>query len=232
MDDLIPRRVSPLTRRTFLARAGAAGAGTLGLALLGGVAVAAEPRHAAHEMAGNSRADREALQDAMRKLWEDHIIWTRMVIVSFAAGLPDLDVAIGRLLRNQDEIGAAIVPFFGAAAGDALAALLREHISGAAALLAAVRGGDADAIEAARVAWYANGDAIAAFLHGANPRDWPLGEMTAMMREHLDLTLEEAAARLEGDWEGDVAAYDRVHAAILRMADMLTAGLLGARRQG
>ena len=51
-----------------------------------------------------------ALRTDMRKLWEDHITWTRMVIVDFAAGLPDLKAAELRLLRNQVDIGNAIKP--------------------------------------------------------------------------------------------------------------------------
>jgi hypothetical protein len=63
-------------------------------------------------------------------------------------------------------------------------------------------------------------------LSDANPKNWPSHEMQAMMTSHLDLTLEEAVARLNGDWSGDVAAYDKVHDEILHMADMLTNGIL------
>ncbi|MGH9175636.1 MAG: hypothetical protein ACRD1H_14820, partial [Vicinamibacterales bacterium] len=137
-----------------------------------------------------------------------------------------------RLLSNQDDIGNAIVPFFGADAGASLTALLREHILIAAAILTAAKAGDDAGLNSALADWYANADEIAAFLHGANPRAWPLGEMTRMMREHLDLTLAEAVARLQGDWDADVVAYDRVHDAILLMADMLSDGLLNDTGHG
>lgn len=173
-----------------------------------------------------SRTSRTALHDAMRELWEDHIVWTRMVIVSFVSDLPDLDVAVDRLLDNQDEIGDAVRPFYGDVAADELTRLLREHITGAAALLVAAKSGDTAAIELASTAWYANGDEIGALLADANPRNWDRGEMQAMMRDHLDLTLAEAVARLEGRWADDVTAYDQIHAQILHMADMLTDGIV------
>jgi hypothetical protein len=173
-----------------------------------------------------SRADREQVRLTMRKLWEDHVVWTRMVIVAAIAGSSDVDSATQRLLANQDDIGDAIAPFFGHEAGAGLAALLREHILIAAEILAAATSGDSEAFDTALASWYVNGDDVAGFLHTANPRSWPLGHMKAMMREHLDLTLAEATARLNGDWDADVRAYDRVHDAILRMADMITDGLL------
>jgi hypothetical protein len=167
-----------------------------------------------------------SFRNVMRVLWEDHIVWTRLYIVSVAADLPDKEVAARRLLRNQADIGNAIKPFYGRAAGDKLTELLRGHILTAAELLAAAKADDSSKMKAASDRWYANADEIAVFLSGANPRHWPAAEMKGMMRGHLDLTLQEASARLKGDWSADVAAYDKVHTQILHMADMLSTGMI------
>lgn len=177
-------------------------------------------------LAANMLEKQSAFQNAMRALWEDHITWTRLYIVSVAADLPDKDATAGRLLQNQSDIGNAIKPFYGSAAGEKLTALLRTHILTAAELVAAAKAGDKAKIGEASKRWYANADEIAAFLSAANPKSWPLAEMKAMMKGHLDLTLEEASARLKGDWPADIAAYDKVHKQILHMADMLSAGII------
>ncbi|HEX7527345.1 MAG TPA: hypothetical protein VF327_13605 [Gaiellaceae bacterium] len=166
-----------------------------------------------------------ALHTAMDKLWEDHITWTRMVIVDFAAALPDLKTAEIRLLRNQTDIGNAIKPYYGAAAGNKLTSLLRTHILEAVPVLTAAKAGDKTKLTQALDAWHANGQQIAAFLTKANPVDWPLAMTTTMMKHHLALTTKEAVARLQGNWTTDVAAYDQVHAEILQMADMLSTGI-------
>ena len=163
---------------------------------------------------------------AMDKLWEDHVTWTRVYIISVTSGLPDADTAAQRLLQNQVDIGNAIKPLYGDEAGDQLTALLNDHILTAADLLAAAKAGDEAKFEAANQSWYENADQIAGFLNSANPENWPLSNMQAMMKSHLDLTLEEATARLKGDWAGDVTAYDKVHDEILEMAGMLTEGIV------
>lgn len=169
---------------------------------------------------------RAAFHDAMRQLWEEHITWTRVYIISAAAGLPDADQAAQRLLRNQSDIGDAVKPFYGDAAGASLTALLRGHILTAAKLIGAAKSGDTAAVTAASAQWYANADSIATFLSAANPRHWPAGTMRSAMRMHLDLTLKEAVARLHGDWAADIAAYDEVHRHILQMADVLSDGIV------
>ncbi len=79
----------------------------------------------------------------MRVLWEDHITWTRLAIISLTTGSPDTEATVGRLLRNQTDIGNAVKPFYGKAAGNALTAKLREHILIAADVIAAAKAGDA-----------------------------------------------------------------------------------------
>lgn len=174
----------------------------------------------------SSAATATTFAAAMDKLWEDHIVWTRMVIVDFAANLPDLKVAEARLLRNQADIGDAIKPYYGEAAGNKLTQLLRTHILEAVPVLVAAKAGDKPKLNAALKAWYANGHQIAVFLSKANPDNWSLPMMDSMMKQHLQLTTAEAVARLGGHWSADVAAYDRVHREILEMAGMLSSGIV------
>ena len=166
-----------------------------------------------------------AFQNAMRQLWEDHIVWTRLFIVDFAANSPETSATTARLLQNQVDIGDAVKPFYGEKAGNDLTALLKTHILDAADLLAAAKAGDSAKVTDASHRWYANADDIAAFLSAANPA-WKLAEMKEMMKSHLDLTLAEATAHLKGDWTADIAAYAKVEQEILQMADMLSAGII------
>ena len=166
----------------------------------------------------------EQLHVAMRKLWEDHVQWTRIYIVDQTANLPDTSFAAQRLLQNQVDIGNAIVPFYGQAAGTQLTMLLQTHITGAVAVLQAVESGNQADIDAANAAWYANADDIAHFLAAANPH-WRLADLQNEMKMHLDKTLAEAAAHLGGNWGADVLAYDIVVADIRGMADILSDGI-------
>ena len=202
-------------------------AAVAGIAAALALLFATDHPESAHAMRAEARsAKAAALSASMAKLWEDHIVWTRMVIVDFAAGLPDLKAAETRLLRNQTDIGNAIKPYYGAAAGNALTGLLRTHILEAVPVLQAAKDGDKPALTKALGAWYANAHRIAAFLSKANPQAWPLSMTTSMMKRHLDLTTQEAVARLQGHWLADVAAYDSVHSEILQMANMLSSGII------
>ena len=188
------------------------------------VAMASPPAFAAPK--DTAKISPVAFNKAMRHLWEDHITWTRLYIVSAAANLPDKDATAQRLLQNQADIGKAVSAFYGDAAGDKLTALLKDHILGAAALIEAAKSGDQAKISDASAKWYANADEIAAFLNGANPKNWPLEDMKAGMKMHLDLTLAEATARLQGKYTDDIADYDKIHDHILGLADLLSTGII------
>ena len=165
------------------------------------------------------------LRQAMRKLWEDHVIWTRLYIISAVADAPDLDVTTARLLKNQDDIGNAVKPFYGEDGGNKLIDLLKAHIIGAAELVIAAKAGNAAKAEEAEKKRYENADEIAVFFSAANP-NWPEKEMKEMMYDHLSLTKSEAVKRLTGDYAGDIADFDNIVMQIIGMADMLSEGLI------
>jgi hypothetical protein len=167
-----------------------------------------------------------ALREGMRQLWEDHIVWTRLAIISLTTGTPDTEATVGRLLKNQVDIGNAVKPYYGKAAGNKLTAELRRHILIAADLIAAAKAGNQVALAEEQARWAKNADDIAAVLASVNPRFFKLSVLKAEMQMHLKLTTEEAVARLQGKWAADVAAYDRIHRHILHMSDYLSDGLV------
>jgi hypothetical protein len=167
-----------------------------------------------------------ALRSNMRRLWEDHITWTRLAIISLTTNSPDTEATVGRLLKNQTDIGNAVKPFYGNAAGNELTKQLRTHILIAADVIAAAKSGDAAKLADAQARWARNGDDIAAVLNSVNPRNWKLAAMKAELRMHLKLTTEEAVARLNGNWNADVAAYDKIHRHALHLSDLLSTGLI------
>jgi hypothetical protein len=184
-------------------------------------AVAADKKAAA-VAPGMSATD---LRDGMRKLWAEHVMYTRNFIISALAGLPDQSVATTRLLQNQDDIGNAIKPFYGNEAGTKLTALLRDNILIAADIVKAAKSNEGQVVDADQKKWRVNADAIAALLSGANPQ-WGKVSLTEMLYKHLDLTTYEVVARVKMDWPADIQAYDAGYAHMLVFADMLTNGII------
>jgi hypothetical protein len=175
------------------------------------------PRHA--------RPQALSLQLALRRLWSDHVIWTREYVVAAIANAPDAQAVAGRLLANQEHIGSAVVPFYGEQAGEALTGLLKQHIMVAVELIEAAKAADQDKFADADRRWDANARDIAAFLSSANPH-WPEHDVADLLSQHLKLTKDEATARLQQRWEDDIEAFDQIFTEILTVADVLSAGIV------
>lgn len=171
------------------------------------------------------RTDASELKQAMRELWAEHVIYTRGYIVAATSNDPSASAVAARLLKNQEDIGNAIVPYYGAEAGAKLTSLLKDHINIAVDLVGAAKANDKTRLASADARWKANAADIATFLSGANP-NWPRATLLNMLNEHLSLTTQEATARLERRWSDDVALFDRIFDQALHMADALTDGIV------
>lgn len=179
------------------------------------------------EMTGEMLCNKSVvdLRMAMRKLWEDHIIYTRNYIISALADLEDAGKIAERLLKNQDDIGNAIKPIYGDEAGEKLTSLLRDHILVATEVVKAAKMGNNEELAKANKKWEANAVDIASFLSGANP-NWPKQDLVNMLYKHLALTTGEVVSRLKKEWVADIDFYDKGHEHMLMFADTLTNGIV------
>jgi hypothetical protein len=165
------------------------------------------------------------LRQGMRDLWADHVVWTRAYIVAAVADDPSASSALARLMRNQEELGSAIAPYYGGPAGARLTALLKEHISIAGELVGAAKARDDAKVKDADARWHRNAEEIATFLSEANP-NWNRADLVRMLNEHLALTTQEATLRLQKNWREDTATFDRIYDQAMMMADALSDGVI------
>ncbi|MDF2613346.1 MAG: hypothetical protein K0S71_1132 [Clostridia bacterium] len=165
------------------------------------------------------------LKMLQRKLWIDHVLWTRNFIVSDLAELNDKDAVTQRLLKNQDDIADSIRPYYGEDAGNNLSRLLREHIMIASQVVAAAKTGDKSAFDKHNKLWYANADMISEFLSSANP-NWSSSDLRDMLYKHLSLLTDQVTARLNMDFKSDIDAYDKGEDHMIMFADTLSTGII------
>ncbi len=161
----------------------------------------------------------------MRKLWEDHVTWTRLFIVESIEGTGGADSASKRLLKNQEDIGNAIKPYYGDEAGNKLTALLKDHILIASDLVKAAKSGDKTELDSQNKRWLDNASQLANFLSEANP-NLNNSSLKSMLEEHLKLTTAEASARINKSYDTEVETYDKIHNQALMMADQLSMGII------
>jgi hypothetical protein len=165
------------------------------------------------------------LYSTQRRLWKDHVYWTRSYIVSATSGLEDKDAVLKRLLQNQVDIGNSIKPYYGDAAGNQLTKLLTEHIVIAGQIVDALMKGDQAGAAKFNKEWYRNADDIAKFLSKANP-NWSEKEMKDMLYMHLKLVTEEVAARFKKDWAGEIVVFEKNKDHMRMFADEITNGIM------
>jgi hypothetical protein len=66
----------------------------------------------------------ENLKLKMRTLWTEHVVWTRMFIMSVADNTTDKAVVTQRLLKNYDDLADAMKPYYGNDTGNKFGGLI------------------------------------------------------------------------------------------------------------
>lgn len=169
--------------------------------------------------------EEEMLNNHMRSLWEQHVYWTRMFIVSTAFGLPDIEFVTNRLLQNPKDFEAAFVPFYGKETAANFEKLFTEHITIAGELVNAAKAGDTAAAANAEKRWYENADQISMFLADINPH-WSEKDWKKMFYSHLAMTKDEAVNILSKNYKNSIVLFDNIEKEALEMADMMTQGIV------
>lgn len=161
----------------------------------------------------------------MNIVWEQHIMWTRMLLISIAEDLKDLEATQARLLRNPRDIANVFRPYYGNTAANELERLLTEHLVIGKDLIVALKNNNQTQANLLSTRWYKNADDMAEFFSSINPF-YPREDVRKMLYEHLELTTKEVKARLRGDYVEDIRAYDMVQKEILRMANFFVYGIV------
>jgi hypothetical protein len=152
-------------------------------------------------------------------------MWTREYVIAFLDNKSETPQVAQRLLKNQEDIGNAIVPYYGKAAGDQLGGLLKEHILVAVDLLDAAKSGNQTKYKDADARWHKNAQDLGMFLSKANP-NWNETSIVEMLNMHLNLTTQEAVAHMQKDYAKDIGLYDQIYNQILGMSDQIVAGII------
>ncbi|HTL12400.1 MAG TPA: hypothetical protein VL588_07920 [Bdellovibrionota bacterium] len=164
------------------------------------------------------------MQSEMRKLWEDHLTYSRNYVISGLAGIKDTGLVAARLMENQSAIGQTLRGAYGSQVGDRFASLLKNHILIAFDIVDAAHGGDVNGITAGQNQWHTNAEEIADLLSSLNPR-WKRPMILSTLYRHLDHMAAQIAARMAQNWAADIDAYDQDHDEMLAFADLLATGI-------
>ena len=152
-------------------------------------------------------------------------MWTRMLLISIAENLKDLEATQTRLLENPKDIADVFRTYYGNNVANEIQRLLTEHLVIGKDLIVALKNKNQEQANSLSLKWYQNADSMAEAFSSINPF-YPKEEIRRMLYEHLRLTTEEVNARLKGNYPADIKAYDMVQKEILRMSQFFVNGIV------
>ena len=165
------------------------------------------------------------LLQKMNLAWEQHIMWTRMLLISIAENLNDLNDTQNRLLQNPKDIANIFRKYYGNNIANTIQKLLTEHLEIGKDLIVALKDNNQKLASELNAKWYKNADEMAIVFSNINPF-YPRKEIQQMLYSHLKLTSDEVSARLNKDYEADIKSFDLVQKEILEMSQFFVNGIV------
>lgn len=166
----------------------------------------------------------ERFQSLVQKLWYRHVDYTHQAIISIMAGIDNTAAIIDRLMKNQEDIGNAIIPYYGEEAAAELTRLLKEHVTISSDIFKAIK--EARSTTDLEAAWNTNAEAIATFLDAADSGNWPKGVVLSVLKKHVECTMNAAKAHFAKDWNAEMVAYEDCCDAIYTLAEVMSGGIV------
>ena len=165
------------------------------------------------------------LARSLHRFWTDHAVWLRHYLIAAVDERPEAAEAAARVLRNTDELAALLDGHYARRDAKRVAKLLKQHVMIAFDLIDAARAVDPQKFKDIEDVWANNADDFIDELCALNV-SWSRDEMKARWDVHCELTKEQMVARLEDNFDHDVAVFDRLLSSALNFADDMTDGIL------
>lgn len=177
------------------------------------------------DMMGEEMIFMDDVEGMFRMLWEQHVAWTRMAIMSILNDLPETELVLQRLLRNATDFADVFEQYYGEESAMEFGGLMTDHLTIAAEIVRAAKAGDNETMTQADQRWRQNANLIAEYLGSVNPY-WSVDDWSAMLNEHLDLLSESVADSIAGNYEKVINGFDDIEMQALEMADMMAEGII------
>lgn len=165
------------------------------------------------------------LHEAMRALWQGHVLHTReYAIAMHADNAPKANAAADAVVSNAKQIAGAVGGFYGDAAGAQMLTLLAGHWGGVKALTDARATADTAAQSKAMSDLAENVNAISSFLSGANP-NLPESALQGLLSAHVGHHAMQIQQIMTDDMKGEAETWKAMKHHMDVIADALAGGI-------
>lgn len=152
------------------------------------------------------------------------VTWTRAYLLSRYLGIGTAEELFGRLYLESLDLGNMLEIVFGSELANQDAQLASQYAIGLRDLITAQLSGDMEGVATHIKELYQNASDRAAFGAEINPY-WNKDELTRLLNNYIQYTLEEANALTSGDYSKESEPYERLTALTEELGDFIAQGL-------